>query len=275
MNIIGAGETASHADNGNWVVRISFCLNERFGLRIAGAEMSCQRFYRWVVIGQCGRQRQAEPLFKIARQSRGVDRIETIASKRLRHINVRGRHIQLTGNFADQPCFNFFLPLCICRFWKRFFRDAFRRFGFCRLLLIIGMPDSYLLQIIIQKADTTGISLNLAARCFRNPPWFYEHEGVELQIMIFCNSLTHRGRDLVYVRLLPKLDFVHDYKLFFFIRFDGECSAASLSKPRMANFNGAFNILGIMIDAANNDQILDTTGDKKFFAPQEAKILGS
>src|SRR5246127_1832072 len=97
--------------------------------------------------------------------------------------------------------------------------------------------------------------------------------------MLPDDSLANRWNDVAAVNLLPvaALDLLHHHQLLFLIAVrHGECGAAMPPQSGMAVLHCLFNVLRIMVDPADNDQVLDPAGNEQFAAAiEKAKIASA
>src|SRR5687768_8961153 len=69
------------------------------------------------------------------------------------------------------------------------------------------------------------------------------------------------------------IDLLHDNQPFLIVRIDGERRAATRPQRWMTLFDSLFDVLRIMVAAANDDQVLQTPGHVKLAITHQSEIF--
>ena len=96
-----------------------------------------------------------------------------------------------------------------------------------------------------------------------------------MEVMLLGNSRTNRGSRLIdgQGRRLA-LDLLHHHHHFLPRILDGEGRCAPAPKQPVALLYGSLNILRVVISASNDEQVLQTPGDKDFTVSDEPEVTG-
>lgn len=96
-----------------------------------------------------------------------------------------------------------------------------------------------------------------------------------MEVMLFGDSRTNRGSQIIdgQGRCLA-LDLLHHHHHFLPRILDGESPCAPAPKQPVALLYGSLNILRVVISASNDEQVLQTPGDKDFTVSDEPEVTG-
>src|SRR5262249_33520420 len=103
-------------------------------------------------------------------------------------------------------------------------------------------------------------------RRLRNGAWANEHDRVERDLVFVRNSLADAADDLVdfEVAAMDAFHLLYEDDLFFVVFGQHrECSPAVPPQRRMAVIDGVLDVLRVVVDAANDDDILDAARDEQ------------
>src|ERR1700682_6033618 len=145
----------------------------------------------------------------------------------------------------------------------------------------------------VQEAGLAQVALNLATWSLRQTPRPEQHRRVHSHIVLFRyrspDGAHHRPdiqqqprirvrRPIAIVairRSVAALDFGCDDQLFFVGDIDRKRRATARSYCGMTLFHRQFDVVGVKVAPADNDQILQTTGDKQFAIFEKSQISGA
>jgi hypothetical protein len=117
------------------------------------------------------------------------------------------------------------------------------------------------------------MSLHFAAACFRNAAGLKKNYIVHLEFVNLCNCLSDISCKSCEVDLpCPPVKFLGDDEPGLPLRVILERTAAAWPKTWMQRLHCGLDIIRIMITAANDDDILQSAGDKEMSITLEAKI---
>ena len=134
-----------------------------------------------------------------------------------------------------------------------------------------GRPGADHLQLAGEKIVAAGVALDLAARGFGDAAGLDEHDGIDRQFVFGGDGAADGLENGIQIGLLAAFDFLDDDQLLAAVFFHGEDPAAIEPQPRMALLDGQFDVLRIMIDAVEDDQVLEAAGDEEFAVLNEAR----
>ncbi len=95
--------------------------------------------------------------------------------------------------------------------------------------------------------------------------------------VLLADGRANRGRNLLHIQTIDGIarNFLgHDEQLAAWI-VDGESGSTSRTQRGMARFDREFDVLGIIVDPANDDEIFETPRNEKFAVLQEPEIAGA
>src|SRR5215813_7028837 len=122
------------------------------------------------------------------------------------------------------------------------------------------------LERILQPHPPGEAALNLAARRLRDGARANEDDRVERDLVLVCNRLADAVDDLIdlEVAVMDAFHLLYQNDLFFIVFGQHrERSPAVPPQRRMAVVNRVLDILRIVVDAAHDDDILNTACDEQ------------
>ena len=151
-----------------------------------------------------------------------------------------------------------------------FAAQSLLRFG-CRLFPRNPFGNDQ--QIAFVERILTSVTLHFAARRFWNTVSANQYNSIRRQIVFFgdagANRVDHR---IEIAALTAPFHFTNNHQVFAVPAIDCETGSTTGACPRMALFNGRFDILRISIDTAHDNHVFQTAGDKEFTVMHETKI---
>ena len=131
-----------------------------------------------------------------------------------------------------------------------------------RLFGVAKLPAAHHVERAVEVALAAGMPLDLAAGSFRNRAGTNQHDRIDGQVVLAGHRAADRLEDLAELPLLVPLDLENQHKLLASVFFHGERCAAISPQPRMAALHGQFDVLRVVVHAAENDQVLQPAGHK-------------
>src|SRR6267378_6215622 len=98
---------------------------------------------------------------------------------------------------------------------------------------------------------------------------------MQLHTMLRGNVPPNGLEYFYWIRLLPKLQFLHDDQLTFIFYYNQECRAAASPKRFVAALDGQLYVLRVEVAAENDEQVAESTSYKKFPVSQKAQVACS
>ena len=93
--------------------------------------------------------------------------------------------------------------------------------------------------------------------------------------MFECDRFTDRRNHVVQVCFRASVYLLDDDQSFLTAGFDSERRAAARPECGVTTFHNPLDILRIMVQAANDDEVLDAAGDVQFTVFDEAQIFSA
>jgi len=237
--------------------------------------MTGKKVDRGVFVRESGRKFASEQRFQCGGQPDGMDGVEAVVGERAGWVDIRCREVEFTRELGDEPV----------RDLRGTAPTVFRHLpcghpGGRRVdVRQRCVPFNDCLKLAVEELLPTGRPLDLAAGCGRNPQGLHQNNGVCLDLMV----LGDRGPDCIHnVREFDLSDLIvvhllHDNELFGDIRFgsDREDRTPAAQQCRMAGLHGQLNVLGVVIAAADDDEVLAASRDEQLAGAKEPQVPGA
>src|SRR5688572_26206385 len=110
--------------------------------------------------------------------------------------------------------------------------------------------------------------LDFATGSLRDGSGFDEDYRVHLKLMHLGNGLAYRTDHGVKIQVLTRIDLLHHDQPLFSFKVHGESSYAAWPQCLMAFLHRCFDILRVMVTAANDDQVFEPTRDEQLAVTQ-------
>ncbi len=125
------------------------------------------------------------------------------------------------------------------------------------------------------KRVAAGVPLDLAAGCFGNAVRADQPDGVDRQLMLARHVAANGFEHLVDFARLMTFDLVDDHQPGLVVHFDAQRRAATGPDGRMALLDRQLDVVGIVVQAVDDDQVLEPTGDEQLAVLEEAQVAGA
>ena len=138
-----------------------------------------------------------------------------------------------------------------------------------RRLIPIGQRP----ELVIYQTLSAGASLNFAAGCTRKGTRSYEHDGTDRHLKLFRDCLTDRRENGVGIQWLSVATCLSDHDQT--LTGGGWHPEGDRSVGRKGVVTGShrsFDVLRIQISAAEDDQVLNASGDIELTATDKSQV---
>ena len=133
-----------------------------------------------------------------------------------------------------------------------------------------------LVQRPLQVAGLARASLDFSTGGLRDLTDRDEHQRVHLRVVLIGDGLADgAGHGIAGIGTIVALDFVHHDEPFHAVDVQGKRDPRSRSEHRMAGFHRPLDVLRVQIAPAQDDEILQATGDEEVSLVEEPQIAGS
>ena len=137
----------------------------------------------------------------------------------------------------------------------------------------LGRPGGHRGQRAGQIARLAGVALDLAAGGLGNAAGLEQHDGRDGQLEVGGDALANRGDDAREVEVAAALDFLDDDQPLGAVLADGERGAGALLARSCGRWStDALDVLRVVVDAVDDDQVLEPAGDEQLAVAQEAQV---
>lgn len=136
-------------------------------------------------------------------------------------------------------------------------------------------PFIYDIKRAREKRLAAGVALDFSAAGAWNASRLDQHDGVGMNFVRFVQRAFHRSDDVFTRDGGAIIHFLNDDQTLRSVRIDGKRRAASGTQCAVTALHGVLQILRIMIGAANDDQILQPSGDEELPVMKKSKIAGA
>ena len=126
-----------------------------------------------------------------------------------------------------------------------------------------------------EKRFAAGIALNFSAGGSGNASRLDEHDGVGMNFVRLGERAADRGDHILAGNGCAVVHFLNDDQSLRSIHVNGKRSAASGPQRAVAPLDGVFQILGIVVGAANDDEIFQSSGDEELSAIEKSEVAGA
>src|SRR5690349_18106320 len=123
------------------------------------------------------------------------------------------------------------------------------------------MPFIDHVQLSVLKPAPAKMALYLSARGLRNTSWPHQDNGVHLNLVLLAYRLADSSEHFREVGVLVEFDLLHYNQAFQLLNFDREGGATSGPQSRMTLLDTQFDVLRIVIPAANHNEVFQTASE--------------
>ena len=149
-------------------------------------------------------------------------------------------------------------------------RGRYRRCGTC-----LGAVRVERLELAGEEGGAAGVALDFAAARLGDRAAADQHHGVERQAVLFENRGPDGIDDRRQVTAAVALDLVHEHEALRAALVDRECGAKAGCEQRVTFARRGFDVLGMMVEPAHDDEVVDSAGDVELALVDEAEIAGA
>ncbi len=131
------------------------------------------------------------------------------------------------------------------------------------------------LELAGQECGAAGVALDLAAGGLGDRAAADQHDGVERQAVLVEHRGTDRIQDRRQIGTPIAHDLVHEDEALRAVFVDGERGAEAGFQQRVACARRGFDVLRVMVEAADDDEVVDPAGDVELPLVHEAQVAGA
>src|SRR5271157_4861249 len=126
------------------------------------------------------------------------------------------------------------------------------------------MPLPHHVERAVKIALAASMSLDLSAGGLRHGSGADQHDRIDVQVVLASHGAANGLQHLGELALLVSLDLENQHELLASVFFKGERRTAIGAQARMALLHGQFNVLWVIVHAAEDYQIFQATGYEQF-----------
>ena len=143
--------------------------------------------------------------------------------------------------------------------------------------LALGRPDFFPFgndrEAHLRKGARTRATLDFPAGRLRDRALFHEYQPVKVELVLFRDRLSRRGRHFVDVeRAMVAVDLLNDDETFLVLALDRNRCSSARTERGMAALDGELDVLRVVIAAADDDQIFEAARDEELAVAHEAEV---